>query len=136
MVKLLMEKILFLLFWLWVRIRSFMVSYMSIVLTNQTEDNVVNNIMYNFVVAISVGGAGNAIRRMLNRKYVTMVNWKLSLTNLSMVLSCSAVTLFALAMAVTLFAFDDDKHIYTHTHTHTHTHTKEGEIQEHPSTLH
>jgi hypothetical protein len=105
-----------------------MVSYMSIVLTNQTEDNVVNNIMYNFVVAISVGGAGNAIRRMLNRKYVTTVKWKLSLTNLSMVLSCSAVTLFALAMAVTLFAFDDVKH--------TRTHTKEGEIQEHPSTLH
>jgi sterol desaturase/sphingolipid hydroxylase (fatty acid hydroxylase superfamily) len=75
-------------------------SYMSIVLTNQVEDNAVNNIMYDFVVV----GGGNAIWRMLNRNCVTAVKRMLSLTNLSMVLSCSAVTFFALAMAVTLFA--------------------------------
>ncbi|KAK2431771.1 hypothetical protein QL285_029959 [Trifolium repens] len=91
-----MEQIMFSLFWLWVWIRSFTMSYMSIVLTNQVEDNAVNNIMYDFVVV----GGGNAIWRMLNRNCVTAVKRMLGLTNLSMVLSCSAVTLFSSAMAV------------------------------------
>jgi hypothetical protein len=75
------EQRLFLLFWIG---SYFMVKYMSIVIINKQKDNPMNNSMCHFAIAISIGdGGGNAIRRMLNRKYVTTVKWKLSLTNLS-----------------------------------------------------
>jgi hypothetical protein len=92
------EQRLFLLFWIG---SYFMVKYMSIVIINKQKDNPMNNSMCHFAIAISIGdGGGNAIRRMPNRNGVTTVNRMLSLTNLSMVLSCSGVALFSSAMAV------------------------------------
>ncbi|WJX59609.1 hypothetical protein P8452_44915 [Trifolium repens] len=68
----------------------FMVRYARNVMRNKQKDNPMNNTMYHFAVAISVGGGGNAISRMTNRNGVTTVKTMLSLTNFSMVLSCSA----------------------------------------------
>ncbi|PNX61506.1 hypothetical protein L195_g042531 [Trifolium pratense] len=75
-----------------------LISDMSIVIAIQQKYNAMNN-MY-FVVAISVGDGGNAIRMMTNRYVATTL--KRMLTNLPAVLGCSVVTLvtlFSSAMA-------------------------------------